>query len=98
MILGGYVASKLQATQVDADPSPFPEAWTRCFGNSCRKRYWATFIGGVLVLFGARLAGGCSSGHMMSGMMQTSLSGYLFALGSFAAAVPMALYLYKKGE
>ena len=97
MILGGYVASKLQATQVDADPSPFPEAWTRCFGNSCRKRYWATFIGGVLVLFGARLAGGCSSGHMMSGMMQTSLSGYLFALGSFSAAVPMALYLYKKG-
>jgi len=32
-----------------------------------------------------------STGHMMSGMMQTSLSGYLFALGAFGAAVPVAL-------
>jgi hypothetical protein len=33
---------------------------------------------------------------MMSGMMQTSLSGYLFAAGAFAAAVPVALLMYKK--
>jgi uncharacterized membrane protein YedE/YeeE len=54
------------------------------------------FFAGILVLFGARLAGGCTSGHMMSGMMQTSLSGYLFALGAFAAAVPAAVLLYKR--
>ena len=50
------------------------------------------------MLFGARLAGGCTSGHMMSGMMQTSLSGYLFAIGAFALAVPVAIYLYKEGK
>jgi len=49
-------------------------------------------------LIGARLAGGCTSGHMMSGMMQTSLSGYLFALGTFAVAVPVAILMYKGGE
>jgi uncharacterized membrane protein YedE/YeeE len=54
------------------------------------------FFAGILVLFGARLAGGCTSGHIMSGMMQTSLSGYLFALGAFAAAVPAAVLLYKR--
>jgi len=54
------------------------------------------FFTGILVLFGARLAGSCTSGHMMSGMMQTSLSGYLFALGAFAAAVPAAVLLYKR--
>jgi len=32
----------------------------------------------------------------MSGMMQTSLSGYLFALGAFGAAVPVALMMYRK--
>ncbi|WP_422158141.1 YeeE/YedE thiosulfate transporter family protein [Lentibacter algarum] len=45
---------------------------------------------------GARLAGGCTSGHMMSGMMQTAVSGYLFAAGAFAAAVPVALMMYRK--
>ena len=54
----------------------------------------AAFSGGVLLLFGARLAGGCTSGHMMSGMMQTSLSGYLFALGAFAVAIPTAILVF----
>jgi len=31
---------------------------------------------------------------MMSGMMQTSVSGYLFAVGAFAAAIPIALLIY----
>jgi hypothetical protein len=55
------------------------------------------FLGGFIVLYGARLAGGCTSGHMMSGMMQTSLSGYVFAAGAFAAAVPTAMMMYKRG-
>lgn len=56
------------------------------------------FLGGMIVLFAARLAGGCTSGHMMSGMMQTSLSGYLFALAAFAAAVPTAILLHGRAE
>jgi hypothetical protein len=54
------------------------------------------FFAGLLVLFGARLAGGCTSGHMMSGMMQTSLSGYLFAISAFAVAVPAAVLIYRR--
>ena len=59
-------------------------------------RYAVAFAGGFVVLYGARLAGGCTSGHMMSGMMQTALSGYIFAAGAFAAAVPVAMMMYKK--
>ena len=66
------------------------------FGDSPAKRCLAAFAGGFIVLYGARLAGGCTSGHMMSGMMQTSLSGYLFALGAFAVAVPVSILLFKK--
>ncbi len=62
------------------------------------KRFGLAFWGGFLALFGARLAGGCTSGHMMSGMMQTSLSGYLFAAGAFATAIPTALWIYKKED
>jgi hypothetical protein len=60
------------------------------------KRLFVSFIGGFIVLYGARLAGGCTSGHMMSGMMQTAVSGYIFALGAFIAAIPTAMFLYKR--
>jgi len=73
-----------------------PAIWRANFGQSPWVRHAAVFVAGVLVLFGARLAGGCTSGHMMSGMMQTAVSGYLFALGAFAAAIPLALALYTK--
>lgn len=98
MILGGFTASKLQDKKVKKDEQSLPEVWKDRFGNSPKKRYLASFLGGVLVLFGARLAGGCTSGHMMSGMMQTSVSGYLFTLGTFIVAIPAAIILYKGGK
>ena len=96
MLAGGFLASKLQSTRTDKKELIAPEVWRSRFGDSTAKRYIVTFVGGVLVLFGSRLAGGCTSGHMMSGMMQTSLSGYLFAMGAFALAVPVALLMYKE--
>lgn len=98
MVAGGFIASKLQTNSENKNNSATPDVWKQRFGDTTNKRYLATFLGGVLVLFGARLAGGCTSGHMMSGIMQTSLSGYLFALGTFATAIPLALFMYNKGE
>lgn len=54
-------------------------------------KYALSFIGGFLLLFGARMADGCTSGHMMSGMMQGSISGYVFAVSVFATAIPTAI-------
>jgi len=98
MILGGFIARRLQSGKEDKAAMTVPAVWQANFGDSLSKRHLAAFVGGMLVLSGARLAGGCTSGHMMSGMMQTSLSGYLFALGAFAAAVPAAIFMYKGGE
>ncbi|HHB75187.1 MAG TPA: hypothetical protein ENK84_01395 [Desulfobulbus sp.] len=98
MILGGFVASRLQSDKDNEKSLSAPPVWKERFGDSLAKRYLAAFAGGILVLYGSRLAGGCTSGHMMSGMMQTSLSGYLFALGAFAMAVPTAMVLYKGGK
>lgn len=50
-----------------------------------------SFLGGFILLYGARMADGCTSGHMMSGMMQGSVSGYIFAACVFAVAIPIAL-------
>lgn len=98
MVAGGFIASKLQTNSDNTNITATPVVWKQRFGDAANKRYLATFLGGVLVLFGARLAGGCTSGHMMSGIMQTSLSGYLFALGAFATAIPLAMFMYNKGE
>lgn len=48
------------------------------------------FIGGVLLLFGARMAGGCTSGHMMSGVMQLAISSIIFTVILFPVAILIA--------
>ncbi len=55
------------------------------------RKYLPAFLGGFIILFGARMADGCTSGHMMSGMMQGSVSGYIFAAAAFAVAIPVAI-------
>ncbi|NQU50934.1 MAG: YeeE/YedE family protein [Bacteroidetes bacterium] len=95
MFLGGYISGRFSKNKVLGSDKFYPEVWLNKFGTSRRKRYLFVFFAGFLVLFGARLAGGCTSGHMMSGMMQTSLSGYLFAAGTFATAIPVSILLFK---
>jgi hypothetical protein len=95
MIAGGVLARISTTEKETKETLAVPEVWRKRFGGSTGKRYVITFLGGFIALFGARLAGGCTSGHMMSGMMQTSLSGYLFALGAFVVAVPVALLMFK---
>lgn len=95
MMLGAFVSS-IARGGIDSDEKRVPAIWRANFGNSQLKRYAVAFVGGFVALYGARLAGGCTSGHMMSGLMQTSLSGYIFTLGAFAAAIPVALFMFKE--
>jgi len=46
-------------------------------------------------MFGARLAGGCPSGHGMSGLMQLSISGFIAMAAFFGAGIVAAHFLYK---
>lgn len=93
MVFGGLLASRLQKQRAPQ----LPRFHQVTFGEGRANRNALAFIGGLLVLFGARLAGGCTSGHMMSGMMQTAISGYVFTAAAFAAAIPTAILLYKRG-
>jgi len=97
MIGGGMVGRFLHGGNRSSKPARLPVCHQDRFGDRPAIRYLLAFLGGVVVLWGARLAGGCSSGHMMSGIMQTSLSGYVFTFGVFATAVPTAILLYRKG-
>lgn len=94
MLLGAFISGKISKKKVSVKEKIYPDIWLGRFGPSPGKRYFLAFLAGFLALIGARLAGGCTSGHMMSGMMQTSLSGYLFAAGAFGTAIPLAIVLF----
>lgn len=95
MAVGAAVSSMLRGGLTTEERSA-PRIWRDNFGDAPATRYAAAFVAGFIVLFGARLAGGCTSGHMMSGMMQTAVSGFLFAAGAFAVGIPVAMLLYPR--
>ena len=95
MMIGAFASARLRGG-VAAEERAMPAIWRANFGGNLALRYGAAFVSGFLVLYGARLAGGCTSGHMMSGMMQTAASGYIFAAGAFAVAIPVATILFRK--
>jgi len=72
-----------------------PEIWKQRFGSSPAVRYFGAFLGGVIILIGARIAGGCTSGHAISGGMQLATTGWLYMAGLFGVGVPAALLIYR---
>lgn len=72
-----------------------PEVWERQFGPSVPKRMLAAFFGGVLTLYGARMAGGCTSGHGISGSMQLALGSWTFLVTMFAAGIATAFVMFR---
>jgi uncharacterized membrane protein YedE/YeeE len=68
--------------------------WTQNFGPSRAKRLVAAFLGGFIILYGARLADGCTSGHGISGCLQLAVSGWFFFVVMFASGILTAKLLY----
>jgi hypothetical protein len=73
-----------------------PALWTWRFGESRLRRYAMAFLGGVLLLLGARLADGCTSGHSISGGMQLAVSSWVFTASLFATGILTAFALFGK--
>ena len=69
--------------------------WAKYKGNSVTKRVIWSFVGGFILIIGARMAGGCTSGHILSGGMQLSLSSLVFAVFVFAGLLITGKYFYK---
>ncbi len=73
-----------------------PEVWKERFGPSVMKRFVAAFLGGVVIMYGARLAGGCTSGHGISGGLQLALSSWLFLAVMFSTGLGVTAVLFRK--
>ncbi len=72
------------------------DMWVNRFGpDSAMLRTFVAFLGGALLAYGARLAGGCTSGHGISGTLQLAVSSWITVLCFFAGGVGVALLLYR---
>ena len=75
-----------------------PSVWAARFGSSKAKRLIWAFLCGVLILYGARMADGCTSGHGISGTLQLALSSWTFFLTMFASGVIAAWLMFRGGK
>jgi uncharacterized membrane protein YedE/YeeE len=73
-----------------------PRLWKEYKGTVVVKRIAWSFVGGFILIFGARLAGGCTSGHILSGGMQLAFSSYFFAFFVIIGLVITGKVFYKK--
>lgn len=90
-LIGAFVSSRLSGDHTDP---VVPTTWQSRFGNSRAVRYAWSIAGGIIMMVGARLAGGCTSGHGISGSLQLAASGWLFVGVVFPAGIATAWLLF----
>lgn len=89
--LGAFLAAVLFR---DFRIQAVPDMWRQRFGGKTALRALTALIGGAVAMFGARLAGGCPSGHGLSGLSQLAISGFVAAAGFFVGGIIMARLVY----
>ena len=92
VILGAFIAA-YTGGEITADW--VPQLWEERFGSSVDLRWAVAFLGGAIMAYGARLAGGCTSGHGISGALQLSVSSWIALVCFFATAVATSMLLYR---
>lgn len=94
MAVGGFIGGRTLKQRL----TDIPAVWRRRFGPNPARRYAAAFLGGFLILFASRLAGGCTLGLFISGSTQLAVSGLYFGVLIFAVAMLTARLVYGNAE
>ena len=91
--VGAFASMRLSGTR----RHPISPVWARALGtSSAAVRYAAAFSGGFLMLVGARIADGCTSGHGLSGMAQLAVSSTIAVAAMFAGGIAVASLLLRR--
>lgn len=91
MLVGALLSSLLSG---DFAWQWIPDKWAAAFGTNVLLRLVVALLGGILLGFGARWAGGCTSGHGISGTMQLAVSSWISAICFFVGGIVMAQLLF----
>jgi uncharacterized membrane protein YedE/YeeE len=71
-----------------------PQRWASSFGDTPVLRWIVALVGGIVVGIGARWAGGCTSGHGISGSLQLAVSSWLAVLCFFIGGIITAMAVF----
>ncbi|MBI5099741.1 MAG: YeeE/YedE family protein [Nitrospirae bacterium] len=95
ILIGAFISSMTDGSfQIKA----VPDMWAERFGPSPLKRGMFAFIGGIILMFGARLAGGCPSGYGLGAMVQLAVSGLIVVGCFFAGGIIFANIIFRRSE
>jgi len=100
MLLGGLFGGFITSVFITKTfrISVIPSGWKAYKNNSVTSRLIWSFISGFLLIVGARLAGGCTSGHFLSGMSQTAFSSMIFGGVVLVSLIVTGKLFYSKEE
>ncbi len=91
VVIGAFISAQLSgAFQLLWVPS----TWAAAFGTNPVLRWLVALIGGFFMGFGARWAGGCTSGHGISGTLQLAISSWLAAICFFIGGIAAAMLIF----
>jgi hypothetical protein len=90
IVLGSWLSSRGAGTH----RSGVPPRWKQRFGARPHVRLAGAIIGGAMMMYGARMAKGCTSGHGIGGASQLAASSWLFIPIFFASAIAVARALF----
>lgn len=91
VIVGSFVSASLSG---NFNISIVPRLWLVNFGNTPLLRLIIALIGGIFVGFGARMSGGCTSGHGISGTMQLAVTSWIALFSFFIGGIISAHLLF----
>jgi len=96
MLVLGVIAGSLISALLSGDFSWqwIPGKWAAVFGSGIVLRVAVAVAGGILLGFGARWAGGCTSGHGISGTLQLAVSSWIAAVCFFIGGIITAYVLF----
>lgn len=72
-----------------------PAGWVQAFGSAPLPRLIVALVGGILMGLGSRWAGGCTSGHGISGTLQLSISSWIASICFFIGGIATAMLIYR---
>ena len=91
--IGAFVSMRLSGARRQV----ISPVWARATATTTlAARAPLAFLAGFIMLFGARIAGGCTSGHGISGMAQLSAGSTMAVAAMFAGGILTAMLLLRR--
>ncbi|WP_372618878.1 YeeE/YedE thiosulfate transporter family protein [Falsiroseomonas sp.] len=93
LVIGIALGALLSATLSGSRRRGVAAVWKRVTPYGAGGRFAMAFAGGFIMLLGARIADGCTSGHGISGMAQLALGSFIAVGAMFAGGIATALLM-----